>query len=143
MQAERVDVIAGRKALYFRKSRVFQMAGQNHVPNDTLSSQTDSREAHSYLKRNPCFLRNNTHGTARSHQSRKCPKQGSRVWSLSNEMLLQRIARAGMRLIPVGKRPPALRAFPEHCAPHGKSIRGKTFNVRPNHVSRTDLPNNS
>lgn len=92
MQAEGMDMIAGRKTLYFRQARVFQMASQNHVTNDPLSSQTDDSEAHSHLKRNPCFLRNNTHGTASSYQSRKRPKQVDREWSLSDEMLLQRIA---------------------------------------------------
>ena len=98
------------------------MTSQNHVTNDPLSSQTDDSEAHSHLKRNPCFLRNDTYGTASSYQFRKCPKQVDRVRSLSDEMFLKRIARAGMRLIPVCKKPPAPRAFPESCVPHGRSI---------------------
>src|ERR1700729_221518 len=90
MQPEGMDMIAGRKTLYFREARVFQMASQNHVTNDPLSSQTDDSEAHSHLKRNPCFLRNNTHGTASSYQSRICDHHAGAIKSLSVGCLLQR-----------------------------------------------------
>jgi hypothetical protein len=106
-----MDMIAQRNMLDFSEPRMRQVVSQGHMANDSVAPQADRGGAHSHLKRNSRFLRNNADATATSYQRSDPSKQVDGVRGLSDEMLLQGVARTEMRLIPVGKRPSALRLW--------------------------------
>jgi hypothetical protein len=113
MEAEGMDVVAGRDILDLRETRIFQTPGQNDVTDNSISPQAHCREAHSHLERNARFFRHDAHGSATPDQFCELSEQRDRVRSFSGEVLAQSVAGAEMRLVAVRKEPSAFRAFPQ------------------------------
>jgi hypothetical protein len=108
-----MHVISRRKRLDSAKARMVETSGKNHMPIQPSATWSDLRERHTHLKGDTSLLGQNSHGPNRSNGcNHLLIENPNRRW-LAAEVVGQREAAAGVRLIPIGERASAILTSPQ------------------------------
>jgi hypothetical protein len=91
---------------------IFKTPREHQVAVEPVAAKADCREAHTHLKCDPGFLRQDDHGPATLRHLHEAAKDRNRLRRASAKMAAQRVAPAEMRLIAVCEPPPAAIALP-------------------------------
>lgn len=115
-EAKRVEMIPGRKCLNPPKTRVFQPTCEDDMAVHPILPNDKCREAHPHLKGNPRLFRQDSDRSVPFGEQQQSVENSAHGGRLAGKMRGQRIPPARMRLIAIGKLPPADRAAPHRSA---------------------------
>ncbi len=110
-------MIAGRDRLNPPKARRLHSSGQNDMSIDPAMFEHHRSKTHPYLESNPGFLRNDDHRShALNHGLQLAIQRNDRSW-FPLQMFGECMTSTGVRLVDIGKRPPALGTGPHRPGP--------------------------
>ena len=100
-------------SLHFAKARMIEPASEHQMSVEPPLSRRHLRERHPHLESNPRLFRENPDWTNGANERDHRVEEFSNLRAFPSEMILQRMACAGMRLVPVREHATAFPAAPQ------------------------------
>ena len=112
-ETKRVKVISRRESFDAAKPWILETAREDDVAVHPVPANHEGGETHPHMKRDPRFLRQDGERSVFFCESAQpVEDRADRFW-FTGKVRGERISPAGMRLIPIRERAPALRTTPE------------------------------
>jgi len=143
MQPEVVHVVARRKRLDLRKSRMLRAPCEHQVTVDESSLRRELGKRHASLKSDPRFFRQDAHLSDRARRFGERVEDCSNLAQLAREVSVELAERGtAMRLVSGRKPPPALSTAPKRraCAHRDLAHRGAETARTKRGALRADTP---
>ena len=113
LEPKRVEMISRRKSLDTPETGMLETPRQDDMAVYPISANNERGETHAHVKGDPRFLGQDGDRSILAGHQNQFVEDGAHGGWFTAEMRGQRVTATGMRLIAIGKLPPALGAAPE------------------------------